>query len=69
MTVGVFGEDAVYIGQDGRRYYSGAVLAQQRKDLLEYNRVNGGVMYVAQGDGTKLPVPSFLVLLPEEQRQ
>jgi len=66
VTVGQFGADAVVTKMDGRRYYSDQVGALQKNELLRYNFVNGGIMYVIDDDGTRNAVPSFLVEVPHD---
>jgi len=66
VTVGLFGEDAVVIGADGRSYYSQAVRELQQHDALEHNLVNGHIYKVRADDGSFVAMPSRLVQLPEE---
>lgn len=69
VTVGAFGPDAVTTKWEGGRwatYYSPAVLALQRNDLLKYNRLNGGIYRVKSGAGPSIAVPSRVVEIPHE---
>lgn len=67
VTVGVFGGNAFAVKQRGKKYlhqYSSEVAALQQDELLRYNRVNGGIMYVIGADGSRSAVPSYLVEIP-----
>jgi len=66
VTVGLFGEDALEIRQDGRSYYSAEVLRLQRDEQLKYNLLNGHIYKVKNDEGQFVPVPSSLVLIPKE---
>jgi len=70
VTIGVFGSDAVDDESQGQTYlrqYSRQVARLQQDELLKYNYVNGGIVYVIGPDGSRTPVPSFLVKLPNQQ--
>lgn len=66
VTVGVFGEDAVVVDAQGFKSYSNQVLALQRHDLLQYNRVNGSVHRIRGSGGKSYPVWSQLVEIPSD---
>lgn len=70
VTVGIFGSDAFAIKPTGRRYlhqYSDEVARLQQNELLKYNLVNGGIVYVVHDNGTRSAVPSFLVEIPKKK--
>jgi len=70
VTVGLFGSDAVADDSQGQTYlrqYSRQVAKLQQDELLKYNYVNGGIVYVIGPDGSRTPVPSFLVKLPNQK--
>ncbi len=64
VTVGAFGPEAVERRSDQRAYYSDIVVALQRNELFSYNVVNGGVVYVRDGQGRRVAMPSRLVEIP-----
>lgn len=64
VTVGLFGPDAVIERAAGLPYYSDAVVALQRDELLKYNLLNGGIYYVREKDGKRVAMPSRLVEVP-----
>ena len=64
VTVGAFGPEAVERRSDQRAYYSDTVDALQRNELFRYNVVNGGVVYVRDGQGRRVAMPSRLVEIP-----
>jgi len=75
VTVGAFGPEAVVApvrspeqarqGLVALPVYSKQVLALQKEELLRYNLLNGGIVYVRQQPGQeRVPVPSKLVEIP-----
>ncbi len=70
VTVGTFGKDAFGPAPKGKNYliqYSTEVAKLQQDELLKYNHVNGGIVYVIGEDGSRSPVPSFLVEIPNQK--
>jgi hypothetical protein len=77
VTVGSFGREAIVEPtRDKKAAVPGAVaiptyhpkiIAMQQQELLKYNLLNGGILYVRKPDGTRVPVMSRLVEIPHSQ--
>ena len=65
VTVGAFGADAIVRDASGIVNYSLRVIALQKDELLKYNLVNGGVIYVHDQGLGRTAVPSRLVGIPK----
>lgn len=65
VMVGAFGPDALITRADGRTYYSEEVLALQRKELMQYNLLNGKMYSATNNQGKRVLVSSRLVITPQ----
>lgn len=65
VTVGVFGPEAAHRRRNGRTYYSSDVAKLQQDELLKYNVTNGKIIRVRNPANDWIPVPSYLVEMPQ----
>lgn len=64
VTVGAFGDKAVYTDVNGRRVFGRQITDLQQDKLLQHNTVNGAIVRVRDSSGQFFAVPSRLVEIP-----
>ena len=74
ICVGIFGEDALLIGPDGKTQYSEAVQTLRNQSDFQYNLENGlrifrKVPNAETGQTERIPNWSFLVKIPEKEAE
>lgn len=77
VTVGAFGRDAVIEPPRDKKpgspnavavpVYHPRIIAMQQQELLKYNLLNGGIQYIRNPDGSRVPVMSRLVEIPQSR--
>ena len=78
VTVGAFGRDAIIQPHHDKKAagpgvvavptYHPKIIAMQQQELLKHNLLNGGIQYVRKPDGTRVPIMSRLVEIPQAQK-
>lgn len=78
VTVGAFGKEAIVEPTAGAKrsspgsvaipVYHPRIIEMQKQELLQYNLLNGGIQYVLKPDGSRVPVLSRLVEIPQTKK-